>query len=210
MLLKRLVCKNSSRADFSKVATEFIFKDTIFMPTKINVAPGCKCVEVFTPGIVFVKPNTTVALDTSVHLMVDERTKILISVRSLLELKSAVSVARHYRHVLQVAGSPFVAYCTIMRMISHQPFDDMFTKLYCFVVLYRDPLIVCHRFHTGHYQSAFLIILIFVNLYGTLATRAHRSQRRVPAEIWQVEAQGKASFQKILSWFYFVRFVVNI
>ena len=136
VLFERFVCKNSGWANLREVATEFIFKNTILVPTKVNVAPGCKCVEVFAPCVVFVKPNTTVALYTPVHLEVDERTQILISVCPFFELKSAISVARHYRHILEVARSPFVTDCTIVRMIRHQPFYDMFAELYCFVIFY--------------------------------------------------------------------------
>src|SRR5687768_953200 len=105
--------------------------------------------------------------------MVDERAEILVSVCSLFELKSAVSVASHHSHILKMTRTALVAYCAIMRMICHQPFDHVFAKLHRFFIFYGDPLVICHRFHTRHYQPAFAVVFIFVDLYGTLTASAN-------------------------------------
>jgi hypothetical protein len=119
-------------------------------------------------------------------------------------------MAGHYGHILKVAFSAFIANRAIMRVIGHQPFDDMFPKLYCFCVRYGDPLVVCNWFHTRHYKSSLPVVFILVNFYSTLTAGAHRSQCRMPAEIRQVKAKSKARFQEILSRFYVVRFVIYI
>ncbi|HKY55507.1 MAG TPA: hypothetical protein VJM08_14415 [Anaerolineales bacterium] len=117
------------------------------MATKVDVATGSKRIEILATCIILIKPNTTVALDTSVHFVIDEGAQILISVRPLFESKSSVRVTRHNRHILEMARSSLVTNSAVVWMVCHQPFDDMFPKLHSFMVLDRDPLIVCHWFH---------------------------------------------------------------
>ena len=199
MLFECFIGENPGWTNLGQITAKFVFKNAILVPSEVYVAPGRKSIQIFASRVVLVKPDTTVALYTSVHLVIDERAQILIAMCALLKLKSPVCVAGHHRHVLQMARSTFVAYSAIVGVIRHQPFDNVLAKLHRFLVLYRDPLIVRNWLHTRHDQPAFLIVFIFKYLYSTLTAGANRSQRRMPAEIWQIVAQRKASFKEILS-----------
>jgi hypothetical protein len=127
--------------------------------------------------------------------MIDERPKILVSVRALLESEFPIVMPGHHRHILQMTRTSFIADRAIMRMVCHQPPNNLFAESLRIVISNRDVLLIGDRFHTRHHQSSFLIVFVFVNFDGTLSTCADRSERRVPAEVRQIESQGKARLQ---------------
>ena len=73
------------------------------MPAKVYIISGSKSIQVVTSCIVFVEPNATIALDASVHFMVNKRSQVLIPVCPLFVVKSPDGMPRHYGHVLKVA-----------------------------------------------------------------------------------------------------------
>src|SRR5450759_2226627 len=100
MFFQCLVSENTSWTYFYKIATEFIFKCPIFMPSKINMIPGSEYIQIFTTRIIPVKPDTPVALNAPVHLMTDKWYEVLIIIGSFGEIKSPVIVAGHHCHIL--------------------------------------------------------------------------------------------------------------
>jgi hypothetical protein len=73
------------------------------MPSKVHVTLRGKNIEVIASCVIFIESDATVALDASVHFMVNERTEILIFISSFFEVKPSVSMTRHHRHILEVA-----------------------------------------------------------------------------------------------------------
>ena len=67
--------------------------------------------------------------------MVDEWTKVLIGMSPFFELKPPVGMSRHHGHILEVTRPAFIAYCAIVRVIGHEPFNNMITKFMRFRIL---------------------------------------------------------------------------
>ena len=75
-------------------------------------------------GVVSVKVYASVTLDAAIHLVVDKRPEVLILIGSLAAPVSAVGVASHHRHVLQVTLAPFVTDRAVVWVVEHEPLDD--------------------------------------------------------------------------------------
>src|SRR5512135_1023919 len=114
----------------------------------------------------------------------------------LLEGKSAIRMARHDRHVLKMALTPFVADRAIVRMIRHQPFDDGRPELPGFRIVDGDPHAVADRRHTGHDDPALRVFFVSERLDRTLAARAHRVHGRMPTEVRKIEAKTDAGLEQ--------------
>ena len=126
--LQRSVREYAGRADFDQVAGEFVFENSIPVASEVDQVPQRESVEIRASGVLPIEPHAPVALNATVHLVIQKRAEILISERPLGEPVAAVVMPRHDRHVLQVALSAFVANRAIMRMVEHQAFDDARAK----------------------------------------------------------------------------------
>jgi hypothetical protein len=142
--------------------------------------------------------------------MVYVRTEILIQVCTFPEIETAVIVACHNGHILEMAFAALIAYRTIVRMIDHQGFDNSSPEIYDLLVLGRDDQAIYNRFHARHYYPSLLIIGISELFYCTLPACSNRSQCRVIAEIWYVESKCKAGVKKVPAGFNFKIFSVYI
>src|SRR3990172_12319206 len=96
---------------------------TVIVPSEIYMIMGRENLEVAASGVIAVESHAPVALYAAVHLMVDKGAELLISVRALLKAVSAVRMAGHHGHVLEMAFTPLVAHRTIVGMVGHKPFD---------------------------------------------------------------------------------------
>jgi hypothetical protein len=124
-----LVRKDTGRTYFHEIAAELAFKSAILESPVVDAAANAKNVEIFAAGVILVESHAAVALDTTVHLMVDERPQILIAVCALGKSIFAVVVPCHDCHVLEMTLTPFVANRAIMRMIHHEPFKHALAEL---------------------------------------------------------------------------------
>ena len=93
------------------------------MTAEINRVMTSKDVEIPAAGVVAVKPDTAVALDAAVHLMVDEGAEILIAMRALLKPGPSIIMTGHDGHVLEMAFAALVADRAIVRVVQHEPLD---------------------------------------------------------------------------------------
>lgn len=116
----------------------------------------------------------------------------------------------HYRHVLEMAFPAFVTDGAIMGMVYHKPFNNPGSKLPDIVVIDRNPCSVVRRGHTGHDNVAAGVIFIMELLYRAHPAGPDGAQRWMPTEIRDVEAQGKACAEEILSFRNFIRDIVYI
>src|SRR5690606_31886525 len=117
-------------------------------------------------------------------------------------------VAGHHCHVLQVAVTAFLAYRAIMGVVDHQPLDDAGAERLGFLIVARDPAVVGRRSHARHDQAAAGIVFVAVLLDRALAAGAHATQRGMPAEVGNIEAEGQAGLQQVICPVDFVVFTI--
>ncbi len=189
MLLQRLVCEHPGRANFHQVAAEFALQRAIFVSPKVDVIVRGKDIEVASACIVAIETHAAVTLDATIHLVIDERAKILVRERTFRKTVFTIRMAGHHRHILQMTFAPLVTHGTIVRMVHHQPLNHTGAKVMCFRVIYGNTRAFSCRGHARHHDFAVLVVLVFELLDRALPARTHRTQRRVPTEIRQIEAQ---------------------
>ena len=204
----RFVGEYAGRAHFHRVAGELAFQRAAFRATEVDVVVRAVHAEVGAVRIVFVVTHAPVAGDAAVHLVRDKRPQLLIIVGALGEAVAAEAVAGHYRHILQVTVTAFFTDRAIVRVVGHQPLDHAFTELLRFTVIDGDEGAVGCRGHTGHHQTAARIFRVLVLLYRTLAASADASQRRMPAKVRNIKAEGKTSLQQVVRSVYLILFAV--
>src|SRR5690606_23949205 len=100
VLFKGFIRKHACRTHFSQVATEFILKNTIITPAKVDAISGCKRIQIMTARVILVEAHAPIALYTSVHFMIEERTEVLIPISAFVESELAIGMASHHGHIL--------------------------------------------------------------------------------------------------------------
>src|SRR5690606_6470986 len=129
---------------------------------------------------------------------------------TLGEAVTALVVAGHHRHVLQVTVATFLTYRAVVRVVDHQPLDDAGAEGLGFLVVDGDPAVVGGRRHARHDQPAAGVILVAVLLDRTLAAGADAAERRVPAEVGDIEAERQTGLQQVVRPIDFVVFAVYV
>src|SRR5690606_37574705 len=102
-----LVGKHARWANLGEVAGEITFQHAVFDTPEVHIVVGPEHAKVGAAGIVLVVAHAAVASDAAVHLMGDERAEVLIVMGALAEAITALVMAGHHRHVLQVAMTAF-------------------------------------------------------------------------------------------------------
>lgn len=123
--------------------------------------------------------------------MGNERPQILITVGTFGETVTAEAVAGHYRHILQMTVTALLAHRAVVRVVGHQPLHHAFAELFRFAVINRNKGAVRRRSHAGHNQTATGIFGILKLLYRALAAGTDATERRMPAEIRNIKAEGQ-------------------
>ena len=100
MLLECGVGEDACWADFDQVSGELAFEDTVFGASEVDVVAKAKCIQVVSARVLTIEAYAALALDAAVHLVIDERTKVLIAECSFAEAVGAHAVTGHHRHVL--------------------------------------------------------------------------------------------------------------
>src|SRR5687768_7891208 len=199
MLLQGLVRENPGGTDLHQIAAELALEDAVLMAAKVDLIAQCQRVEITASRIVAIKPGTAVALDAAVHLVIDKRAQVLVVKRALSASVTAIGMPCHYRHILEVAFAALVAHWTIMGVVDHQPFDHAGAELPRLRIVDGDASAIRDWRHASHHNLAALVILVLELLDRTLTTGAHRTQRGVPAKIWQVESQRETLLQQVVT-----------
>ena len=177
------------RADLGEVTGELAVQRAVLDAAEIQVVMGAEHAQVGAAGVIVVVAHASVTGDAAVHLVADERAEVLVRVGALAEAVAAAAVAGHHRHVLQMAMPAFLAHRTVVRVVDHQPLDDAGAKSPGFLVDDGDPGVVAGRCHAGHHQPAPGVVLVAELLHRALAAGTHAAQRRMPAEVGNVEAE---------------------
>ena len=199
-----LVGEHAGRADLGEVAGELTFQRAVFNTTEVHIVMRAEDTEVLTAGVVVVETHAAIAGDAAIHFMADERAKVLILVRALLEAVATGVVTCHHGHVLQMAVAAFLAHRAIVRVVGHQPLDHRRAEFLRFSIINGDEGVVGGRRHARHHQTPALVVGVGVLLDRALAAGAHGAQRRMPAEIGNIEAERKTGTQQVVAAVYIV------
>ncbi len=205
-----LVGEHPGGADLGEVAGEFALQHAVFDTAEIDVVVGTEHAEVSAASVILVIARAAVAGDAAVHLMGDEGAEFLVLVGALGETVTALVVAGHHRHVLQVAVTAFLAHRAVVRVVDHQPFHHAGAEGLGFLVFDGDPAVVGGGRHAGHDQATAGVVFVAVLLDRALAAGTDAAQRRVPAEIGNIEAEGQTGLQQVVRPIDFVVFAVYV
>ena len=178
--------------------------------TEVDVSRGAIDAEVGAARVVVVIVHAAIARDAAIHLVRDERPEILVQVRAFREVVLAAVMTRHHRHVLQMAMAAFFADRAIVRVIGHHQRDDRGAELGRFGIVDRDVCLVRRRRHARHHDAADFVVFVAIQLDRALATRADAAERRMPAEIRDVEAVAQACAQQVFRRVDFVLLAINV
>ena len=188
LLAEYLVGEHPCGAHLHQVAAELVLQHPVFISAEVHMMMTCLRRKVSATCIVVVKTHTAIAGDAAIHLVIDEGPQVLIVMSHLLAVITAIVMAGHQSHILQMALAPLLAHRAVMRMADHQTLDDPGAERHRLFILNRNASTVAHRRHAGHDHSAAAVIGILVLLDRTLPTSPHRAQTGVPAEVRQVQA----------------------
>lgn len=130
--------------------------------------------------------------------MGDKRAELLVLVGALGKAITALVVAGHHGHVLQVAMTTLLAHRAVVRVVGHQPFDDAGAEGLGLFIVDADPGVVGGRGHAGHNDAPARIVFIAVLLDRALAAGADAAERRVPAEVRDIKTEGQAGLQQVV------------
>src|SRR6201997_1442599 len=170
------------------------------MPPIVDAVAQMKRVQIVPTGVFAIKTHASLALNAAVHLVIHQRAEVLIAKSSFAKAVNARAMTGHHRHVLKMAFAAFVADRAIVRMVLHQALNHGCAKRRRFGVGNRDAGALRDRRHARHHELACCVLLIAKLLDCALTACSHRSQCRMPAEIWQVIAQRETGVQKVLFW----------
>jgi len=87
---------------------------------------------------------------------------------------------------------------TIVRVVGHQPLHHAFAELFGFRVVDRNKGTFGGWRHTGHHQATTRVFRVLILLHRTLAASTDAPQRRMPAKIRNIKAEGQTSFQQVV------------
>ena len=203
-----LVGEHAGGADLHQVAGELALQGAIFDSAEVDVVVGAVDPEILAAGVVLVVTDAAIAGDAAVHLVVDEGAQILILVGALGETVAAAVVARHHRHVLQVAGATLFAHRAVVGVVGHLPLHHRLAKLLRLFILDGDIGAIGGGGHAGHDQAAALVVGILILFDRALAAGTDATQRRVPAKIGDVQTQRQTGLQQVVCPVYLVLFTV--
>ena len=210
MPLECLVGEHTGRTYFREVPAENVLQNSVFMAAEIYIALRCKGPQVPPSRMVAVEPYTPVTMDAPVHLVVEERPYMLVSVGPLFEAVSTVNMSCHQRHILKMAFASFIAYRAVMGMVEHEHLDDARPERLYFLIIDRNAHAVLHRRHAGHDDLSAGVFFIPELLYRAEPAGTDGIHGGVPAEVGDVEAQVQACMKEVVPFFHLVRFIFNV
>src|ERR1700693_27439 len=83
VVLQRLVGEHTGRTDLDEGSAEFVLQNAILVTAEEHRVTRGERVEIRAARVVAIVTDAAVALDAAVHLMIHERTQVLIDERSL-------------------------------------------------------------------------------------------------------------------------------
>ena len=196
-LRERLVGEHAGGAHLDEVAGEHVLQHAFFRAAEVRAIARAEGLQVGAAGVVTIEAHAPVAGDAAVHLVVEQRAQVLVAEGALLRVVVTHGVARHHRHVLQVALAAFLAHRAVVRVVAHQVLDHARAEVHAGLRADRDAHVVCHLRHARHRQATLGVVLVAVHHHRALAARTQRAELRVPAEVRQVETRGQHGMQEV-------------
>jgi hypothetical protein len=193
------ICEGACGADLGEVSAKRAFQYTVFMAAEEEVVMPAEDIEVPAAGIISVEAYASVAVDAPIHLLVDEGTEILIFECSLWEAVSTAGMPCHHGHILQVAFSSLIANGAVVRVVCHEPFDDVGAEGGCLRIIDRGSKAVADGCDARHGEASLRVVFVFEEHDGALAAGSCGAKGGVPAKIREVELKGETGFEEILS-----------
>ena len=135
--------------------------------------------QVAVAGEFLVVSRASITVNTTIHLMLNQRAQVLIRIRPLIAGITSDTMSAGDRHVLEQTLATFVANRAIMGVVEHQPFNDMFAKVHRLTVCGGHHHVVLGLDHATHLHPFKRSLQKF---NGTHPTSTHRSQRRMIAK----------------------------
>ena len=86
-----------------------------------------------------------------------------------------------------------------MGMVHHEPLGDTGAHLAGLGIIHGNAHPVGHGSHAGHHDTSPRVVGVPEKLDRALSAGAHGMQRGMPAEIGEVEPQGEADLEEVLS-----------
>jgi len=124
MLAECPIGKDTGGAYFDQVAAEIAFKAALLESTEIEAVVNSEDIQVSAASVIPVEAYAAIALDATIHLVMNEWAHVLISKGSFLETGPTVYVSCHHGHILEVALAAFVTYRAVMGVVKHEPLND--------------------------------------------------------------------------------------
>ena len=206
---ERPVREHARRADLDQVAGEFVLELAVRRAAEVHPAAGTQRFQVRTTGVVAVEAHAPITGDAPIHLVADERAKVLIAPGSFRTPIAALGMARHDGHVLQVALAALLADRTVVRMVFHQPLDHRLAETGGMRRGNGQAHAVAHGRDAGHDHAPALVVLVGIFHDGALPAGADRAHGRVPTEIGQIKVLRQHRLQHVLSGLGLVALAVN-
>jgi hypothetical protein len=197
MSAQGLIGEDPCRTDLDQIAAEFALQNTAFMSAEINQMMREECAEIPAACIIPVIAQTPVALYAAVHFVIDKGPEILILKGPLCSPITAVTMAGHDHHILQMTFPALITDRTIVRMIDHHQFRNGFPELNGVRIFYGNTRAVFRSSHAGHDNAPLCILFIPEFLDGTLPAGSHRMHGRMPAEIGKIEPELQTGLEQI-------------
>ena len=163
-------------------------------PAKIGPVGVLHGPQVAVAGKVLIVSPAAVAVNTTIHLMLDERTQVLIPVGPFLSQITPDPVAAGDGQILQQAVPAFIADRAIVGMVHHEPLDHLPAEIDRFAMGSRNhhPILCLH--HTTHLHA---FDGAFREHDRADAASPHGPQRRVLAEARDHDAQPFGRFDDL-------------
>ena len=190
----RFVRVYAGGAYIDQVSGKGAFQPAGFAAAEVDPGADTHDAQIPISGVLLVVARTAVALDASVHLMLNQWAQVLIGMGAFEPLVAPHAMAAGNRQVLEQAVSPFIAHRAVMGMVEHEPFDHMFSEIHGLCIRGRNHHAVHGRDHTTHldaFDGAFL------KVDGADTAGAHGSQGRVIAEPRYDDAQALGGFDHL-------------
>ena len=125
--------------------------------------------------------------------MLDQRPQVLIVMGPFFPLKTSDPMAAGNGQILKQTMAAFITHRTIMGMVQHQPFDNVFAKVDGFRIRGGNHHAVLSLDHAAHLNP--LDRAVFER-NGTNPAGAHRPQRRMITEPWDHNPQLLGSLER--------------
>jgi hypothetical protein len=150
--------------------------------------------QVMETGKLLIKPTASPTVDTTIHLMLDQRAEVLVAIGPFFPQVAPDPMTPGNRQILKQTVPTFITDRAVMGMVHHQPFNHVFTEIDRFLVSRRYDhalLPIRHAAHLHPFDRA------FKKLHRAHATGTNRSKGWMEAEPRDDDAQSGSSLDHL-------------